>query len=83
MNLASYLIKKGENVMNDFKIEIDNFTYQVKRFVKIKGDRERKVFWSVKDLGRHNASGKTNNFISRDQAIEYIASLHPQEEGKG
>ena len=66
--------------MNDFKIEIDNFTYHVKRFVKIKGDRERKVFWSVKDLGRHNASGKTNNFHSRNGAIEYIASLHPQEE---
>ena len=68
--------------MNDFKIEIDNFTYHVKRFVKIKGDRERKVFWSVKDLGRHNASGKTNNFYARDYAIEYIASLHPQEEGE-
>ena len=68
--------------MNDFKIEIDNFTYHVKRFVQIKGDRERKVFWSVKDLGRHNASGKTNNFHSRNDVIEYIASLHPQEEGE-
>jgi len=70
-----------EEKMNDFKIEIDNFTYHVKCFVQIKGNRERKVFWSVTDLGRHNASGKSiGGFVSRDSAIEYIASLHPQEE---
>ena len=66
--------------MNDFKIEIDNFTYHVKRFVQIKGDRERKVYWLITDLGKHNASGKSmGQFISRDHAIEYIASLHPQD----
>jgi formate dehydrogenase assembly factor FdhD len=62
--------------MNNFKIEIDNFTYHVEKLAI----KERKVFWSVKDLGRHNASGKTNNFYSRNDVIEYIASLHPQEE---
>ena len=64
--------------MNNFKIEIDNFTYHVEKLAI----KERKVFWSVKDLGRHNASGKTNNFHSRNDAIEYIADLHPQEEGE-
>jgi len=67
--------------MNNFKIEIDNFSYHVQKIVQIKRDNERKVSWLITDLGEHNASGKsTGGFISRAHAIEYIANLHPQKE---